>query len=262
MAISTAIQTDVSFKDVKRRAYTSTAAKFFEENIPRIRVTPSDSVITEAIPYPPPAETNSVVEVIDIRATLDRGVPGNKVWVLKATWQQTWDSGSGNKSDILTRLIDPALGGPLYVAEVYAGSSGGNARIPELDASDWSLDYDAGVLVFNSANRAETGNSEADSIRVKCYRYIGETLATASPSNAGHVMKRAAMIGTVDGTNKDFQLPADCNTDLLFMPFYNGQQVYPGADWAQDGTNPLLLHFVASPDPGDVMHVVYYPTTE
>lgn len=80
MAISSAIQTDVSFKDVKRRAYTSTNAKFFEENIPRIRVTPSDSVITEAIPYPPPTETTSVVEVIDIRATLDRGVPGNKVF--------------------------------------------------------------------------------------------------------------------------------------------------------------------------------------
>jgi hypothetical protein len=259
MAISTAIQTDVSFKDVKRRAYTSTNAKFFEENIPRIRVTPSDSVITEAIPYPPPPATTSVVEVIDIRATLDRGVPGNKVWVLKATWQGTWDSGSGNKGDILTRLIDPALGGPLYVAEVYAGTSGSNARIPELDASDWSLDYDAGVLVFNSSNRSETGNSADDSIRVKCYRYIGETLATSAPSNAGHTMARTALVGVVDGTNKDFLLPVDCNTDLLFMPLYNGQQVFPGADWTQDATNPLLLHFVASPDPGDVMHVVYYP---
>lgn len=261
MAISTTVQTDVSFKDVKRKAYTSTNAKFFEENIPRIRVTPSSAVITETIPYPPPAISTDVIRVIDMRLTLDRGVPGNKAWVLKETWQATWDSGSGDKSDILTRLVDPAMGGALYVAEVYAGSSKSNARIPELDTSDWSFDYDAGVLVFNSENRTETGNTQADSIRVKCYQYIGKTLATASPSVAGHVMKRAILDGAIDGTNKDYLLPADCNTDLLYMPFYNGQQVYPGADWTQDATNPLLLHFVASPDPGDVMHVVYYPVS-
>jgi hypothetical protein len=234
MAISSAIQTDVSFKDVKRKAYTTTNAKFFEENIPRIRV-------------------------VDLRLTLDRGVPGNKAWVLKETWQGTWDSGSGDKSDMLTRLIDPAMGGPLYVAEVYGGSSMGNARIPELHTSDWSLDYDAGVLVFNSENRTETGSAQADSIRVKCYQYIGKTLATAVPSNANHVMKRAVLAGVIDGTNKDFLLPSDCNTDLLFLPKWNGLDTYPVADWAQDATNPLLLHFVASPDPGDVMHVVYYP---
>lgn len=259
MAISTAIQTDVSFKDVKRRAYTSTNAKFFEENIPRIRVTPSSAVITEAIPYPPPATSNDVIRVLDIRLTLDRGVPGNKVWVAKETWQAVWDSGSGDKSDILTRLVDPALGGPLYVAQAYGGVSSGNARIPELHTCDWSLDYDAGVWVSNSENRPETGNTPEDSIRLIVCQYIGETLATAAPSNAGHNLKRAALAGDVDGTNKDFLLPADCNTDLLFMPFYNGQQVYPGADWTQDATNPLLLHFIASPDPGDVMHVVYYP---
>ena len=67
------------------------------------------------------------------------------------------------------------------------------------------------------------------------------------------------MIGVVDGTNKAFRLPEDCDTDLLFLPKFNGQDLYPGADWAQDTGDPHLLTFTASPDPGDRMDVVYYP---
>lgn len=266
MALTDNVKVDRLFKWMFSRARGDNSAAFFEEAIPTSYEVHAADVFVETIPGIPPTETNSVIQKLYpagedgdgwIEMTCDRKYNGNRVWVALDTHESTWSSGSGDVSRIRKNFINPKYGSS-YVVKVFDGND--NA-IPELDNSNWLFDYRAGVLTFES-DRAEAGSTPASSIKIKVFQYVGQTLATASPNTNGGsaaAMKRGGMIGTVDGTNKDFFLPSDTNTDLLYLPKLNGQDVYPGADYTVDSTDPLLLHMVGSPDPGDRVDVVYYP---
>lgn len=266
MALTSDQKLEAVWEWFNNNANTSIGKKFYEETIARTSEVHASDVFSEPVPAAPPAASTSVIkkwypaaEGGDgwIHLTVDRSVGGNTTWVALPAHNDNWSSGSADTSQVMKGFVSPRYG-KQYLVKAFDGNDN---EIPQLDPSDWTFDYSGGVLVFNGvSSRAESGNTPADSIKIKVYQYVGETLATAMPNtNGGATMSRAAMSGAVDGANKDFLLPEDVNTDLLYLPKFNGQDIYPGADYTVDGANPRLLHLVASPDPGDRMDVVYYP---
>lgn len=260
MALNDSQKLDFVWKWMQSRSRGVNASNYFEENIPMSTDVHAKDVFTEVIPPAPPSSTNLVIkkwyagDAGVINLTVDRKYPGNRVWVALDSFEGTWSSGSGDVNRVLQNFVSPRYGSQ-YVVKVYDGA--GNA-IPELDDSTWTFNYRSGVLTFE-VDRAENGNSTAACIKIAVYQYVGKNLLNGAPSNADSAMRRGSMIGDCDGLNTDFELPADCDTDLLFIPLVNGQQMFPGADYTQDAVNLKMLHFVDSPDSTGRVDVVYYP---
>jgi len=177
---SDSVKLDRLWKWMFGKARGRNSAEHYEENIPSGFDVHSKEVYYQEIPSTPPASTTSVIkkwypseEGGDgwIVLTLDRKYPGNRVWVAKSTWSSNFSSGSGDLSDILKNFISPKYGVG-YRVKVYDGN---NNEIPELDDSSWLFDYKAGVLTFEQ-DRPESGDTQTDSIKIKAYQYIGETL--------------------------------------------------------------------------------------
>ncbi len=208
MTISNAIQADMAFKDFKRKAYTNLLAKFFEENRSRNRFLPAQFILGEDIPYPPPASDTEVIEWWDVPLTLDNGTPNRRTWVITAPgkWKSGWDL-SQDQTDVGYGFVDPAMGGPLWIAKLYRGSAHSGERVPEGHTSDWDVDYDTGIVRFNSETPPETGTSPADSPRIVLGRYRGKSILDVISGAQGKLILRGNLIGDSNGVNQLYTLP-------------------------------------------------------
>lgn len=256
MALSTAIQTDMAFKDLKRKSYTNLAAKFFEENRSRNRYLPAQFVMGEDIPYPPPANDTDVIEWFDVPLVLDNGVPNRRAWFIHkpGTWQAGWDS-SKDQANVGRGFVDPALGGPLYVAKMYRGTAHGGARVPEAHSSDWVVDYDAGVVTFNTETPPETGVSIAQSPRLILARYRGKSVLEVMTGASGKLLLRGDLQGIRDGVNDTFTLP----TAIQPGDFYEIRCSRVPLDADDYTINGLMVTVSAAPMAYQPLDIVYYP---
>lgn len=250
-------------------ADTSTGKAFYEETIPRSTEVHSTEVFGQPIPSVPPLTTAGVVKKwypaaedgdAIIHMTCDRSVGGNKTWVAMENHYASWSSGSADISEVLSGFIGPKYG-KQYLVKVFDGNDN---EIPQLDTSDWTFDYSSGVLVFNSETRPESGNTPADSIKIKVYQYVGKSAAQmieegGAAGAGGRERIRASLSGAKDGVNTLYTLPADCDTDAHYEVQVNGVGVEPSLDYTV-GANPLELTLVVALTAPEKLDVVYYPT--
>lgn len=268
MALTTDQKVEKVWEWFNNNSDSSTGKAFYEETIPRASEVHSDEVFGQPIPSIPPLATAGVVKKFYpaaesgdglITMTVDRSVGGNKTWVALPTHSSNWSSGSADTSEILKGFISPKYG-KQYLVKVFDGSDN---EIPQLDTSDWTFDYSSGVLVFNSANRGESGNTEADSIKIKVYQYVGKSAAemieaSAGAGAGGRERVRAALTGAKDGVNTVYRLPADCDTSAHYELQVNGVGVEPVVDFSV-GVDPLELTLVVALTASEKLDVIYYP---
>lgn len=258
MAILDVTMTNYAFKAMLNKTRGSNSVAFYEEIIPRLATVHANKIWTESIPSIAPLTDTSIVKVYtQLPLTLDRSVPGNRKWVALPTFSSSWSSGSAtNVGDIITNWIEPMYG-VTYSPQIYNGAG---AVIPELDASDWV--FDKGVLVFNSADRSETGSSVSQAIKLTACAYIGKTLMNGAPSNLSQFMTRQELgsnVGDKDGLIKTFALPSNINLDLLFHVYFNSVLLFPNLDYTIDVTNKTITLEVA-PQTYDSLNCIFYPT--
>lgn len=260
-------KTEIVWEAHNARSNTSTGKKYFEETVSRAYEVSSSDIFAEPVPASPPANTTDVVkkhypsgEGGDglIEMTVDRSVGGNVSWVALPTHSNNWSSGSADTTQILRGFISPKHGAQ-YLVKVIDGNDN---EIPQLDSSDWYFDYMAGVLTFNGvSSRPESGNTPADSIKIKVYQYVGKMVdeALQDAGDGGREIAHAELSGNKDGSNKGFLLPADADPSAHYIVYYNGTQLSEGADYSVDGENPRLLQLVEAPDSYDSLDANYYP---
>ncbi|MEZ5537650.1 MAG: hypothetical protein R3F02_18775 [Thiolinea sp.] len=244
-------------------ADTSVGKQFYEETIPRASEVHGAEVFGELIPPTPPAASAGVVKkfwpAVEggdgwLPLTVDRSVPGNKTWVALPEHSDNWSSGSADTSQVLSGFISPKYG-KQYLVKVFDGNDN---EIPQLDSSDWTFDYSAGVLVFNGANRSETGNSAADSIKIKVYQYVGNTLLDVISSASGRLILKGNLIGTKDGVNKQFNLPASVDSGVYYEIRLSGVPLV-ATDYTITGGTQVEL--IEAPESYQGLDIVYYPTS-
>lgn len=187
---SDATKLDKIFKWMFLKSRGDNNSQYFEESIPTALDVHASEVYSEPIVAIPPATTTPIIkkwypagETGDgwITLTKDSKYNGNRVWVALGTWNSNWSSGSGDVSQILKNFISPKYGNS-YLVRLYDGNDN---PIPELDNSSWLFDYKSGVLTFE-VDRAETGTTEADSIKIKVYQYVGRFADSAGTSTLGN----------------------------------------------------------------------------
>lgn len=268
MALTTDQKLEKVWEWFNNNADTSTGKAFYEETIPRSSEVHSSEVFGQAIPSIPPMATAGVVkkwypaaENGDgmIYMTCDRSVGGNKTWVALENHSANWSSGSADVSEVLKGFIGPKYG-KQYLVKVFDKNDN---EIPQLDTSDWTFDYSSGVLVFNSANRSESGATPAASIKIKVYQYVGKSAAemieaSAGAGAGGRERVRASLTGAKDGVNMLYSLPADCDTTAHYELQVNGVGVEPVTDF-NVGVDPLQLTLVVALTAAEKLDVVYYP---
>ena len=257
MTLSTAIANDMAFKDLMRKAFTSLNTAFYAENRQRIRYMPAQFILGEDIPSTPPATDTDIIEWYDVPLMLDNGVPDRRSWAIPkpGLWESGWDN-SKDQSIVGRGFVDPGLGGPLWIAKLYRGSARGGARVPETHTSDWVVDYDAGWVTFNTEAPLELGATIADSPRLVLGRYRGKSIMEVVQS-AGKVMLLGDIIGSRDGVNMNFQLPAPVGAGMYFDVRCAGQIV--DKDDYSIASNGIDIKLAVPPYAWQKMDVVYYP---
>ena len=246
----------MAFKDFKRKAYTDLNSKFYEENRARNRFLPAKYILGADIPYPPPANDTDVIEWWDVPLVLNNGTPNRRAWAIHkaGTWLSGWDL-SADQSNVGFGFVDPAIGGPLYIAKLYRGVTRGGARIPEGHTSDWDVDYDSGVVRFNSETPPELGTSEADSPRIVIARYRGKSILDVVGSASGRLVLRGDLAGVRDSVNTTFTLPASVDSGVYYE--IRCSRVPLDAD---DYTiNGLTVELESAPASYQSLDILYYP---
>ena len=158
-------------------ANTSDAKEFYEEGLPLLPDIRSSEMYAEAIPQVPPTlnfgETDAanIVKRVRMALTLDNSVPGKQAWVAVDPWASGWSSGSYDIATIMNKWLSKKDGAG-YLPKIFGGSNGATEIFP-LDASSPVFIPRAGLLTFGSA-RAEAGTSQATSIWIEGYIYVGK----------------------------------------------------------------------------------------
>ena len=260
MALTTDQKLEKVWEWFNNNSDTSTGKQSYEETIARASEVHGSEVFGELIPTIPPALSEGVVKKwypADaggdgwLVLTVDRSVPNNRTWVALPTHSSNWSSGSADTSVVLKRFISPKYG-KQYLVKVFDGN--GN-EISQLDAADWTFDYSAGVLTFNSANRSETGNTPTASIKIKVYQYVGNSLLEVVGGTSGRLVLRGDLTGERDGMNKVFTLPASVDSGVYYEIRCSRIPLIP-SDYTING---LTVTLVCSPERYQGLDIVYYP---
>jgi len=263
MAYTLEDKVDYLFKQSQSKTRGSNDVAFFEENIPSSLEVHANAVFAETVPQPAPNASTVIVKrhyPVDeggddmIHLTMDRAVNGGRKWVALDNFEAVWSSGSGDVSRVLKNFITNAYH-KSYVVKVFAGNGD---QISELDDSSWLFNYRAGVLTFES-DRAESGSSESDCIKIKAFQYIGKMQSDVVSRGTSVSRLRAELIGIKDDTNVDFRLPNAVDVTMNYGIEFNGHEIYVGDDFTVDIGDDHLIHLNESPEDFDALHVLYYP---
>lgn len=267
MALTFVQKVEKVFEWLQSKTDTDSNKQFYEENIPRSTEVHSSEIFGQPIPTIPPMNTAGVVKKFYpvtengdgwLALTVDRSVAGNRTWVALPTHSSNWSAGKDDVTQILKGFISPKYG-KQYLVKVFNGA---DQEIPQLDSSDWTFDYSSGVLVFNSENRTESGNTPDDAIKIKVYQYIGKTadqmLSVGEAAGAGGRERiRAQLTGNKDGTNQTYHLPVDCDTSAHYEVQVNGVGIEPNRDFTV-GATPTELTLVVALTAPETIDAIYY----
>jgi len=191
-------KTDLSFKKIIGRQYTSTAKEWYEEFPTKPFNLNGVDIWMSIIPTTPPVSTTSGVEVYNtLTLQKDVSVNNEKCWLAE--------------NPISTRIGDfiPPRYGQGYTVRVYDGS---NNEIFTTDGSGWFFDYTSGILTFDNDPGGYGWDDSA--FKVKVYRYIGQTAAditTSGTFNASDVNNDSTVSGV---TVKDALETLSADSDM------------------------------------------------
>ena len=226
-------KTDLSFKKIVGRQYTSTAKEWYEEfPVKPFNLNGAD-IWMDDIPITPPASTTSGVEVYNT-LTLQEDVTVNneKCWLAEVP--------------VGTRIGDfiPPRYGQGYTVRVYDGSDN---EILTTDASGWFFDYTSGILTFDN-DPGGYGHDDS-AFKLKVYRYIGQTVADLTISSGTLDASDINNDSTVSGTTvKDAleTLSAGSGMDRFkynqYLSTVSGTQVFSLADSPVDNTVQIYVN--------------------
>ena len=164
---------------------TSEGKEFYEEGLPLLPDIRSSEMYAKAIPQVPPTlnfdETSGVVKRVRMALTLDNSVPNKQAWVAVDPWASGWSSGSYDITTIMNRWLSKKDGAG-YLPKFFGGSNGATEIFP-LDATSPVFIPRAGLLTFGST-RSEAGTSQATSIWIEGYVYVGKMQSEMSGIDA------------------------------------------------------------------------------
>lgn len=155
-------KTDLTFKRLINREYTTTAKSWYEQDPGISFILPSSDIWISSIPSTPPAVDSPVV--VGYRSsnrfilTKDITVNNNKAWLAKI---------NGNR---VGQFISPRYGQG-YTVKLFDGS---NNQVFTTHPCGWFFDYENGILTFDQDPSSVGLNATSFSIEV--YRYVGSTL--------------------------------------------------------------------------------------
>ena len=160
-------KTDLSFKKLIGKEYTTTAKAWYEEFSTKEFNLHATDIWLDDIPSTPPTIDTSVIKIYNTLTLIeDLTVNNHKAWLAE--------------DPVGTRIgnfISPRYGQG-YTVRVYDGN---NNEIPTTDKSSWYFDYTNGILVFDY-NPAIYGWN-ISSFKIKAYRYIGLTVKDMTTSS-------------------------------------------------------------------------------
>jgi hypothetical protein len=229
-------KTDLSFKKIVGRQYTSTAKEWYEEHPVKPFNLNGADIWMDDIPAIPPSSTTSGIEVYNT-LTLQEDVTVNneKCWLAE------------NPVGIRIGDFIPPRYGQGYTVRVYDGS---NNEILTTDGSGWFFDYTSGILTFDN-DPGGYGHDDS-AFKLKVYRYIGQTADDITISsgtlNASDINNNSTVSGT---TVKDALEILNTDSDVSRFKYnqhlntISGTRIYslpdsPVANTVQVHVNGLL----------------------
>jgi len=154
-------KTDLAFKKLVGKEYTSTAKEWYEEFSTKEFNLHSTDIWVETIPSTPPSIDTSIIKIYtSLVLKEDHTVSNHKAWLA----EDPLGTRIGN-------FIPPRFGIG-YAVRVYDGNDN---EIPTTDDSHWFFDYTNGILVFDYNPAIYSWNTNY--MKIKAYRYIGPTVA-------------------------------------------------------------------------------------
>lgn len=177
-------KTDISFKKIVGRQYTSTAKEWYEEFPVKPFNLNAEDIWLEDIQNTPPTSGTSSIEIHNtLILQEDVTVNYEKCWL--------------TEQPVGTRIGDfiPPRYGQGYTVRVYDGN---NNEIPTTDGSGWFFDYTSGILTFDNDPGGYGWNDSV--FKIKAYRYIGQTAANITIASGVLSASDISNDSTVSGT--------------------------------------------------------------
>jgi hypothetical protein len=229
-------KTDLSFKKIVGRQYTSTAKEWYEEYSVKPFNLDGKDIWMDDIPSVPPTSGTSSIEVYNT-ITLQEDITVN--------YERCWLA----EEPIGTRIGDfiPPRYGQEYTVRVYDGSDN---EIFTTDGSGWFFDYTSGILTFDNDPGGYGWDDSA--FKLKVYRYIGQTVDNITISSGSLNASDINNDSTVSGVTVNDALETLNVSNVIFRFKYNqplstvsGTNIYslldsPVIDTVQVYVNGLL----------------------
>lgn len=149
--------TDLVFKKIVNREYTSAIKKWYEEKGAAPFKLKGSDIWIEPIPTVPQEIVGRIVKYTTLNLTKDTSVANSQAWLVYDPAQPTVRMGN---------FIAPRYGVDYSVKLYFNGSY--STEIPTAHASGWFFDYESGIVTFDA-------NPGATSVQITAYRYIGLT---------------------------------------------------------------------------------------
>lgn len=223
-------KTDLSFKKIVGRQYTSTAKEWYEEFPVKPFNLNAEDIWMDDIPTTPPASTTSGVEVYNT-LTLQEDVTVN--------YEKCWFA----EVPVGTRVGNfiPPRYGQGYTVRVYDGS---DVEIFTTDGSGWFFDYTTGILTFDNDPSGYGWDDSA--FKIKVYRYIGQTAANITIASGTLNASDINNDSTVSGTTVKDALETLDNVSRFkynqYLSTVSGTQVFSLADSPVDDTVQIYVN--------------------
>lgn len=234
-----------AFKKILGASHTGNAKDYANEAVPSDLTISSQIVFVESIPSTPPGASDSKIIVCttgqdgELELDLDGSSNGKAYFVEVPTGHELTNHTNPETGvnyiagDRVRRTIPKSFGSSYRPLLKDNG-----AEVPPLDASDWFLDENAGIVV------SETDLSLGATGTLACYVYVGKTIDDwldqdvtigAAPTFTANNLSDGgsnAIVTTTQETNWDTHLSSD-GSDHTFID----QSVISGASPTLDGTN-------------------------
>lgn len=164
-------KTDLVFKRVINREYTTTAKQWYEQDPGQPFILKSSDIWISNVPSTPPAIDTAVVKGYrtgnKLSLTKDTTVNNNKAWLVKISNVRTGG------------FITPRFGMG-YTARLFDGVG---TEVPTTHGCGWFFDYENGILTFDID--PSTVGLNVTGFSIITYLYTGETVADLVSATGG-----------------------------------------------------------------------------
>ena len=225
--------TDLVFKKIVGRQYTTSAKSWYEEQPGVPFKLHGEDVWIGDIPSTPPSSGTLDIHIYNtLTLTQDITVANQKSWLA--------EDPVGIR---IGSFITPRYGHGYFV-RLYDANDG---EIPTTDPSGWFFDYELGVLSFDNDPGSYGWNDSA--FKVKAYRYIGPTALDIAPASgtlsASEINNDSSVPGLSVSDALDYLINNTQTGSFLFnqpLIVVSGTLVYSLPDMPASGTVQVFMN--------------------